>query len=102
MASPGSTLACPAYPIIALGAPRYLMSQWGSPGSEFSLTGRRGDGVTDPAGAPPPGAPPPGPVIRVHAAAAADTAAETRPRKARREGRECGCTHQPWHRARRR
>src|SRR5215471_4749040 len=97
MASPGSTLACPAYPIIALGPPRCLMSQWGSPGSEFSLTGGRPDGVPDPAGVPPPG-----PEIRVHAPAAADTAAETRPRKARREGRERGCTHQPWHRDERR
>src|SRR5213592_4327228 len=95
MASPGSTLACPTYPIIALGPPRCLMFQWGSPGSEFSLTRRRADGVPDPAGAPPP----PGPVIRVHAAATADAAAEARPRKARRDGRECGFTHQPWHRA---
>src|SRR6516164_8565994 len=39
--SPGSTLAWPAYPSIALGGPGCLMSQWGSPGSAFSLTRRR-------------------------------------------------------------
>src|SRR5215472_16697417 len=39
--SPGSTLACPAYPSIALGVPRCLIGQFGSPACEFSLTVRR-------------------------------------------------------------
>src|SRR5947207_7646695 len=40
-ASPGSTLACPAYPIIASGAPKCLIRQSGSPASEFSPAVRR-------------------------------------------------------------
>ncbi len=43
---PVSTLAAPAYPMIALAAPRWRISQCGSPGSEFSATARRrGRGV---------------------------------------------------------
>src|SRR5215469_7187081 len=38
--SPGSTLACPAYPSIAFGAPKCLIGQFGSPSCEFSLTVR--------------------------------------------------------------
>ena len=38
---PVSTLAAPVYPMIALAAPRCLISQSGSPGSEFSATTRR-------------------------------------------------------------
>ena len=89
--SPGSTLACPAYPSIALRAPVCLMSQLGSPESEFSLTGRRRDGVA--AGRPPPAA-----VIREHAAAAAEVAAATSPRKARLEwgGRAFTPSTMPW------
>ena len=56
------------------------MSQWGSPGSAFSLTRRRAVGRGDPAGGVPLA-----PDALVHAATAADTAAATRPRKARRE-----------------
>jgi hypothetical protein len=79
IASPGSTLACPAYPIIALGGPTCLMSQRGSPASEFSLTGRRR------AGAVVAGLAPADRVSLEHAATAADIAAAARPRKARRE-----------------
>jgi hypothetical protein len=57
------------------------MSQWGSPGSAFSLTRRRTvAGRGDPAGGLPLALD-----ALVHAATAADTAAATRPRKARRE-----------------
>ena len=57
------------------------MSQWGSPGSAFSLTRRRAVvGRGDRAGGVPLA-----PAALVHAATAADTAAATRPRKARRE-----------------
>ena len=38
---PVSTLAAPAYPMIAFAAPRWRISQCGSPGSEFSDTARR-------------------------------------------------------------
>ena len=36
--SPGSTLACPAYPSISCSAPRCLITQSEVPGSEFSGT----------------------------------------------------------------
>ena len=82
IASPGSTLACPAYPMIASGGPMCLMAQCGSPGSEFSLTVRCGGGDRRaPAGvvarAPAVAAPP--------ATARAAAVAAARPRKARRE-----------------
>jgi hypothetical protein len=60
------------------------MSQLGSPASAFSLTCRRT--VTGPGD--PVGAARAAPAALVHAAAAADTAAATRPRKARRERSE--------------
>ena len=64
------------------------MSQWGSPGSAFSLTRRRiVAGWGDRAGGVPPA-----PAALVHAAAAAETAAATGPRKALRERSWRKCT----------
>jgi hypothetical protein len=57
------------------------MSQWGSPGSAFSLTRRRAwAGRGDLAGGVPPA-----PAALVHPATAADTAAAIKPMNARRE-----------------
>jgi hypothetical protein len=55
------------------------MFQWGSPASEFSLTGLRRVGLGVPAAAPA------DLVSLEHAATADDIAAAARPRKARRE-----------------
>src|SRR5262245_61902574 len=44
--SPGSTLAWPANPMIAPGAPSFLICQFRSPGREFSVTtNRRADRI---------------------------------------------------------
>ena len=81
--SPGSTLACPAYPSIASGAPKCLIGQSGSPACEFSLTVRRcAAGCAGPAGAFLPD-----PAIFAATAAPA-TPVTPRPRTARRERTE--------------
>ncbi len=75
---PVSTLARPAYPLIASAAPRWRISQRGSPGSEFSATARRpvlarGVALTVAAG----------PELVLQPDAAASAPAAPRPRKAR-------------------
>ena len=76
---PGSTLAAPVYPMIAFAAPRWRISQRGSPGREFSDTTRR---PVLARGTGPLAADPESPLL-VHPAAAAAIPKAPRPRNTR-------------------
>src|ERR1700734_2610373 len=87
--SPGSTLAWPAYPAMASGAPRLLIHQCGSPGLEFSalMAGSPAGAFRGPTAlacraAVPPATPPS--LTAATTAAGTAAAAAARPRNARR------------------